>query len=250
MNQLKDTLVELLGIQGESGREAKVAVYVKSRLEAIGFAVRQDHYGNVLGEKGFGADGPTILLSAHMDTVVPFHSRRRLVWEGDVVRSSHGILGADDRAGIAIILEALEALGNAPIDGTIKVAFTREEEVGRVGSQEIDASWLEGVNTAIVADRRNTRDIVTSCWRTAFCPEELGVFWEEIAAGLGQDDWKACQGGISDALTYAERGIPSVNLSCGYNFEHTDDELLDTGAAADTCHLIVAGLRQLMGGVH
>ncbi|MEH7255683.1 hypothetical protein V7111_26615 [Neobacillus niacini] len=52
-------------------------------------------------------DGPTIFLSAHLDTVEEIVEGREILEEGSILRSSEGILGADDRVGIAAILEII-----------------------------------------------------------------------------------------------------------------------------------------------
>ncbi len=243
MKQFKHTLVELLSIQGPSGKESKVAAYLMKRLSEVQFDIRLDRYGNVLAEKRYGS-GPVIVLSAHMDTVLPFEPNRKLIWDGDILRSSSGILGADDRAGIAIILEVIRLLELNRPTGTIKLAFTRDEEVGRLGSNAISPKWLRNVDMAIVADRRNRRDIVTSCRYMDFCSEAIGAYWERIGRQVHQPDWTICQGGISDALTFAEHGIPSVNLSCGYQHEHTEFEELHWPSALDCAVLIAEGVQQ------
>lgn len=247
MNRMRNTLLDLLALPGPSGREGLVADYVTDRLAALQMRVERDAFGNVLAEMPLG-EGPTVLLSAHMDTVDAFVPGRQIVWSGETIRSSAGILGADDRAGIAIVLETLHRVRRAGLRGTIKAAFTCAEEIGRIGSRHIAPEWLEGVDTAVVADRRNRRDIVTSCWYMSFCPPETGTFWEETARRIGQPDWQVCRGGISDAVTYSEYGIPSVNLSCGYQHEHTPDEELHWPSLEDTTRLITAGLRRLMRG--
>lgn len=48
------------------------------------------------------------------------------------------------------------------------------------------------------------------------------------------DDWKTTSGGLSDAKVFAEMGIPSVNLSVGYQHEHTEFETLNYKAAYET----------------
>ncbi|MBP1154022.1 MULTISPECIES: M20/M25/M40 family metallo-hydrolase [unclassified Paenibacillus] len=244
MKPLKITLLELLNIQGVSGREQQVAAYVTERLTRHQFTVVRDRYGNVLAERRFGAldKGPVLLLSAHMDTVLPFVPGRQIVWDGDILRSSEGILGADDRAGIAIVLEVIERMESHPYYGTLKIAFTRDEERGRVGSNEIPAEWLADVDMAVVADRRNRRDIVTSCRYMSFCSDKVGEYWERVGEQIGQPDWKSCQGGISDAMTYAEHGIPSINVSCGYQHEHTEWEELHWPSVMDTVKLISEGV--------
>jgi len=246
MNRMLDTLMDLLALPGPSGREGLVARYVMDRMAELGMRARRDGFGNVLAEMTFG-EGPVVLLSAHLDTAGDFPPDRKILWSGDTIRSSAGILGADDRAGIAIVLETLHRVRHAGLRGTIKVAFTAGEEIGLVGSQHIASAWLNGIDMAVVADRRNRRDIVTSCGRMSFCPPETGAFWEETARGIGQSGWKVCQGGISDAVTYAACGIPTVNLSCGYQHEHTPDEELYWPSLEDTTRLITAGLRRVMG---
>jgi len=244
MEHLKQTLLKLLNIQGESGCEENVAVYVTNYLTDHHFTVFRDDYGNVLAERQYGAweGGPTLLLSAHMDTVLPFVHGRQVIWDGDILRSSQGILGADDRAGIAILLEVIRQIESLPYNGKLKLAFTREEEIGRVGSNAIPAQWLVDVDMAIVADRRNRRDIVTSCRYMSFCTEEVGAYWERMGERIGQPDWQCCQGGISDAVTYAEHGIASINVSCGYQNEHTDLEELHWPTVMDAAHLIKEGI--------
>lgn len=246
MNRMRTTLMDLLALPGPSGREGLVARYVMDRLAELGVRARRDAHGNVLAEMAFG-DGPVVLLSAHMDTVSDFAPGRRIMWEGDTIRSSAGILGADDRAGIAILLETMARIRLAGLRGTIKAAFTCAEEIGRIGSRLIASEWLDGIDMAVVADRRNRRDIVTSCSLMSYCPPETGAFWEETARGIGQSGWRVCRGGISDAVTYAEHGIPSVNLSCGYQHEHTPDEELYWPSLEDTTRLITAGLWRVMG---
>ncbi|NHN34310.1 M20/M25/M40 family metallo-hydrolase [Paenibacillus agricola] len=157
MKQLKKTLLELLNIQGVSGREDKVAAYVTQRLTGRDFTIEHDHFGNVLAQKHFGATshGPVLLLSAHMDTVVSFVPGRRIVWEdNDILRSSEGILGADDRAGIAILLEVIERMDRLSFNGTLKIAFTRDEERGRIGSNEIAVEQMRNMELLAEALRR------------------------------------------------------------------------------------------------
>ncbi|WP_232718535.1 M20/M25/M40 family metallo-hydrolase [Bacillus sp. FJAT-45037] len=152
--------------------------------------------------------------------------------------SSEAILGADDRAGIAIILNVLSRVSKTNFNGTLKVAFTVKEEIGCVGAREIDQDFITDVDAAIVVDRRGTRDIVTSNYNTTFCPDSYGELFENTGQLLGMGNWKMTVGGSSDARVFADYGIPSVNLSAGYLHEHTDFEVLDYRAAYETVLLI------------
>ena len=238
MERFTKRLLPLLKINGPSGRETAIRRFVEGQLKGKTDWVDVDAYGNLLAQKCYGP-GPVVLLSAHLDTVEASPPRREIIQEGHILRSSAGILGADDRAGIAVILELLDFLPRSRFKGTVKVAFTVEEEIGCLGSREIDPDFLGDVIGAIVVDRRGNRDIVTSCaGRGRFCPDQYGRIFKEAGLLAGMPDWEMTPGGMSDAYVFALMGIPSVNLSVGYHHPHTKREYLDLSAALDTLRLL------------
>lgn len=242
MKQMRKQLIELLNIHAISGEELPVRKYLQPKLKKLLDKVYVDEYGNLLGEKKVGNGmGATILLSAHMDTVKGVLADRKLQEHNGIITSDRGVLGADDRAGIAIILTVLRNLNNiSSFNGTIKVAFSREEEIGCIGSGRIDPEWYSDVDLAIVVDRRGNRDIVVGCGM-AFCSNQVGIFMENVSK-LAEMDWKCVEGGVSDAMTFAENGINSVNLSAGYMNEHTDREYVSLKDMKDTVRLIMQAL--------
>lgn len=136
-------------------------------LEAIGAAeLRLTEYGAVLATIPASAEGPTIGLLAHVDTAPGFNAsgvkpRVHRGWNGapiafpdapglllspevspylgekigdDIVTASGAtLLGADDKAGVAIIMTAARHLLSNPgiPHGKIRIAFTPDEEIGR-----------------------------------------------------------------------------------------------------------------------
>src|SRR3990170_1640702 len=60
-------LTNLLGIYSPSGKEEEIGNFLAEEMKKLGFRVRKDAIGNVIGEIGQGE--PTILLCGHMDTV-------------------------------------------------------------------------------------------------------------------------------------------------------------------------------------
>ncbi|MFM1655404.1 M20/M25/M40 family metallo-hydrolase [Brevibacillus sp. B_LB10_24] len=244
MNKLALELYDLLQIAAPSGKEERVVRYIKPRMEQILERVFLDRYGNLLGERTYKTgQGPTILLSAHMDSVAGIEPGRKVIRDQDIYYASKGILGADDRAGMAIVLAVIRNLARSSFNGKVKVAFTREEEIGRKGSQALDQAWLGDVELAIVVDRRGNRDIVTSYADVQpFCHPSVGQFFEEAGRLCGMPDWKAVRGGISDACTFASYGINSVNLSAGFQYEHTWDEFVSITSCKETVQLITTAL--------
>ena len=239
-------LEQLLSVSGESGNEGDIRAVVYEKLKPYVDYITVDRYGNLLAQKTYKTGhGPTILLNAHLDTVEAFAPGRTIVKQGAIWSSSEGILGADDRAGVAVLLEIAKWLDTSSFNGTIKFVFTVEEECGLVGARNLEEYFLWDVDAAIVVDRRGSGDIVTSCSTIQpFCDIRYGQFFEQVARDIGLTHWTCTAGRSSDTRIWAEHGIQSVNLSAGYEWEHTDDEILNTDACYGTVQLIQAVLNQ------
>ncbi|MCU1806386.1 M20/M25/M40 family metallo-hydrolase [Cytobacillus firmus] len=237
-----DQLEELLNISGESGNEGKIRKHAEKILAPLVDHLTYDSKGNILAQKRYrGGNGPTILLNAHLDTLVPFDPDRIIVKEKNIWTSSSGILGADDRAGVAVLLQMAKNLEKSSFRGTVKFILTVEEEIGLVGAQHVDEYFLWDVDAAIVLDRRGTGDIVISCGGyIPFCDDRYGQFIESTAIKAGLSNWKCTNGGSSDTRIWAAHGIQSVNLSVGYLNEHTSDEKLDVEGCYDTVKFVEA----------
>ncbi|WP_338453309.1 M20/M25/M40 family metallo-hydrolase [Niallia oryzisoli] len=235
-------LDQLLSIPGASGNEARVREFVKEKLTPIVDYITVDRNRNLLAEKNYrSGHGPTIMLNAHLDTVKEMVSNRTIIKDNGIWSSSKGILGADDRAGVAAILHIAETLSQTSFSGKVKFIFTVKEEIGLVGARNVDEYFLWGTDAAIVVERRGTGDIATSCGGyIPFCEEPYGRFIEEVAKSQGLVGWQCTAGGSSDTRIWAEHGIQSVNLSAGYNNEHTEDECLNVRACYRTVRLIQA----------
>lgn len=236
-------LEELLYIPGESSNEGRIRDVVQEKLTPFIDFITVDHHGNLLAEKTYKTGhGPTILVSAHLDTVEEIVANRHIVKENGVWSSSEGILGADDRAGVAVLLNIAETMfQSTSFSGKIKFIFTVEEEIGLIGAKKVDDYFLWGTDAAIVVDRRGKGDIVTSCGGyIPFCDKTYGEFMEQVARDAGLSGWKCTPGGSSDTKIWAQHGIQNGNLSTGYNYEHTDEECLDVLACYSTVQLIQA----------
>lgn len=138
--RLKRVFLEMVHINSPAYQEAELADFVQRELEGLGLKVSQGppipggNCGNVLGE--LPGSGRAILLSAHMDTVAPTAGIVCLEEDGVVRTDGRTILGADDKAGIAAILEALRVVVEYQLPHpTVYVLFTVAEEVGLLGAR-------------------------------------------------------------------------------------------------------------------
>ena len=243
-NFFENNVEELLQISGVSGEESFIRNHVMKKLIPLTDELSVDGYGNILAEVTIGANrmGPafTILLNSHLDVVDEIEPDREILKHGNVWTSSYGILGADDRAGLGVILHTLKQLPMIHLQSPVKVklAFTVEEEIGLCGASAVSRDFLEGVQAAIVVDRRGNSDIVTGTRGTAFCDELFGSMIALIG-NLGEEKrWEPTMGGRSDTLIWAQQGIQSVNLSVGYQNEHTSEEELNIDDAFATANLL------------
>lgn len=101
--------------------------------------------GNLYGYLPGTPDLPPLLLSAHMDTVEPSHGKQMVTdAEGRITSAGSTVLGADDCAGLASILEALTVIFENQIPHRpVEILFTAAEEPYCAGAGQFDFSKLQ-----------------------------------------------------------------------------------------------------------
>jgi len=147
--RLLDTFLELVRIDSPSSEEAAISALLAERLRLLEMDVCVDRARNVLGR--WHGTGEPLLLSAHMDTVVPGKQVKPEVIDGVVHSDGTTILGADDKSGVAVILEVLAALREEGLMPTVEVAFSVGEEAGLLGAKAMDTGWFQA-RQALVLD--------------------------------------------------------------------------------------------------
>ncbi|OLQ90595.1 peptidase [Vibrio panuliri] len=163
MTKVIDHFLAMAALSSPSYREAQVCDYIQTQLSQHGISCYQDdahlHYqaegaqcGNLIAVLPGSLTG-TIALSAHMDTVTPC-DLINIVEQGDWIKTDGtSVLGADDKAGIAVILDALIQLATNPKPHpTVVAIFTIGEEVGLKGAKMLDFSRLPPIDLAYVID--------------------------------------------------------------------------------------------------
>src|SRR5712691_2939582 len=159
-NRLYNTLIELVGIPSTSGHEEHVRSYIEQQLATLGFATSVDAMGNLIAT--LAGDGKPLLLNAHMDRVPPGLGHRPILRDGVLYSDGTTNLGADDAAGIAIILEVLTRIVQQHLPHPPIVAvFTVQEEAGLCGTTGFDASPYH-VTDGIVFDNAFEAGVVVS----------------------------------------------------------------------------------------
>jgi len=132
--------MEMVRVDSESGDEARLMAWLAPRLEEVGARAAPDAYGNLIATlPARNSEAAPILLSCHGDTVKPGKGIEPVLQDGVIRSAGNTILGADDKAGIA---EMLEALRVAPVRPPIEIAISRQEEVGLLGVKQLDFSRI------------------------------------------------------------------------------------------------------------
>ena len=141
--------LKLVSFDSESLHEGPIRDHLKQRLTELGLEVREDDAAARLGSEAgnlyarLDGAGESVLFSAHMDTVSPGRGKRAVVEDGTVRSDGTTVLGADDCAGLAAILEALTVLRERDLPHPpIELLFTVAEELYGQGSVLFDYARL------------------------------------------------------------------------------------------------------------
>lgn len=83
-----------------------------------------DRHGNLLAEKTYKTGhGTTIFLNAQLDVASELEIDRTIVKENSIWTSSKGILGADDWAGVTVLLQMAKKMENISFSGKTTSRF-------------------------------------------------------------------------------------------------------------------------------
>src|SRR3954462_5003261 len=210
--RIKNLLLELVQIDSHSRKERDVAERIKKYCEEMGARVEIDDAGQKVGGNsgnviarfaGSIPDAESIMMSAHMDTVVPGRGVKPVV-EGDIIRTDGStVLGGDDKSGCAVILETIrclqeQSIPHAPIDAV----FSSCEEVGLLGAKHLDMSKMRA-KYGIVFDSDDPGFLFTK--GPSANHFEFRIYGLESHAGVAPED------GIS-AIKIAAEAISAMKL--------------------------------------
>ncbi len=150
--RLADTFLNLVSIDSPSRHEGRVAKWLKDWFRDFpGAVVTEDgsametgsQIGNLVVRLKGNKDRPPLFFNAHMDTVEPGTGIKPVFSNGIFRSDGTTVLGGDDKAAIAILLEAANCLQENKLDfGPVEMVFTTCEEIGLLGAKALDASML------------------------------------------------------------------------------------------------------------
>lgn len=167
--RLVETFVGLAKIDSESFFEKDIQEVLVSKLKDLGCKVQVDNagkkynttaQGNVIGFFPGTIKSAPIVLSSHMDTVVPGKGVKPVVKKDKITSDGTTVLGADDKAGIAIILEVLKTLQEQKLPHPpVEAVFTLTEENGMAGAKNLDVKKIKG-REGLILDNEEVNELL------------------------------------------------------------------------------------------
>jgi tripeptide aminopeptidase len=150
----------MVAIPSESGEEQEFIQFLYDRfLYEFKATCNIDHYGNLIvkmQKKNCSGNEP-LLLAMHGDTVKPGVGIEPWLERNCIRPKGNTILGADDKASIAEVMEAIRTASAHP---PLEIVITREEEIGLKGAKNLDFAKItakqgvvmdmEGLNTVVI----------------------------------------------------------------------------------------------------
>lgn len=140
--------------------------------------------------------------------------------ESHLLNEDVACLGADDGAGLAVMLNLM---ASGVLGG---YCFTTGEEVGGVGAESVlthAEPFLKQYDFALEIDRRGTKDMVYE-QSVGECASKAFAQWLVDELGMGHE--LSNRGSYTDVATFAEVIPENVNIASGYINAHSADEQL------------------------
>lgn len=170
--QVFDNFIKISQIPRCSHDEEKISKFVYDFGVNLGYESTRDEYGNVIivkpASEGY-EDHETVILQSHLDMVCEKVEGSThdftcdpidLYVEGDILKARGTTLGADDGAGVALMLSILE--DKSLQHPKLECLFTTTEETGMDGALGLSENVLTGKNL-INLDNEEDWIIIVGC---------------------------------------------------------------------------------------
>lgn len=151
-SNIKDEFVKLIKIRSQSNYEREISNYLQKQLSHYGLhVIEDDNYenkkhgsGNLICHLEGDPTITPIMFTAHMDTIDLDGTVNPYIQDNYIYSDGMTILGADNKVGIAVLLETIKILKENDIPhGHIDFIFTVNEELGMLGAKALDHNLLK-----------------------------------------------------------------------------------------------------------
>lgn len=210
--RLINEFIELVQVDSETKNEGRIARVLHDKLAELGFNVVEDESaeqtghgaGNLICTLRGTNEADPIYFTSHMDTVVPGKGIKPSIQDGYIVSDGTTILGADDKAGIAALIEAMKVVKEQNMQhGMIQLIFTVGEESGLVGAKALDPAMIKAKYGFALDSDGPVGDIIVAA------PTQAKI--QAVVKGKTAHAGVAPEKGVS-AITIAAKAIANMPL--------------------------------------
>jgi hypothetical protein len=205
-------------------------------LTDLGWAPSIDQAGNRFVSIGTSRT----LFTCHVDTCHRTSGFQTVVYTTDgKFTTAHGAtecLGADDGAGILVLLRMIEA----GVPGTY--AFYRGEEKGGIGSGysvESNPEFYKGFDRAVAFDRGGFTDVITWQSHGVCCSDEFADALSAALCDRGMLFMPSDRGVYTDTAEMIHLVPECTNISVGYSKQHGPEEVQVWSHLDELCNAVL-----------
>ncbi|TDQ41623.1 M20/M25/M40 family metallo-hydrolase [Aureibacillus halotolerans] len=210
--RLINEFLELVQVNSETKDERGICDLLINKFSALNLHVIEDDSAKVTGH-GAGnlictlpatGEGDSLFFTSHMDTVAPGRNIQPQRTDGWITSDGTTVLGADDKAGVAAMLEAIRVLSETAVPHPqIQFVVTAGEESGLAGSRAMKREQIDAVMGFALDSDGEVGAIVTKA--PAQHKLDMRIIGKSAHAGVAPEK------GIS-AITVAAKAIAAMKL--------------------------------------
>ena len=186
--------------------------------------IGRDKAGNLHVDTRLNSSNKTLFV-AHVDTVHRKEGPNKIRKTATHWHADGAPLGADDGAGVAMLMHLLHA--GVPA----YYIFTQGEECGGIGAKHLANNWQDGLakfDRAIAFDRRGIDSVITHQGYGRCCSDVFAqALADELCADMTLMYLPDDTGVYTDTAEFVDIIPECTNISVGYYNEHSERESLD-----------------------
>ncbi|GAB3071943.1 M20/M25/M40 family metallo-hydrolase [Salinicoccus sesuvii] len=211
-DRLVNQFMDMVQIDSETGHEREMADYLLETFKNMNIEATEDDTkeetgygaGNIFVRLKGDADKTPVYFTVHMDTVAPGKNVKPSIQNDYIISDGSTILGADDKAGIAALIEAIHTLKESnTAHGDVEIVITVGEESGLVGAKAFDTNQLKSRFGYAIDSTGKVGTVVTTAPTQSRI--EVDIHGKKAHAGVAPET------GIS-AINIAARAISQMKL--------------------------------------
>jgi tripeptide aminopeptidase len=231
--RLAELFTDLCRIPSPFGHERECADRVIAELRGMGVQAEEDETGNLLARLD-GRTDRSILLCAHLDTVETDAPIEPVLVDGGWENAHDGILGADNKAAVAVMLEVARRAGIEGSPVGLELLFTVSEEDALVGAKAFDVGRLRSEFGYVFDHATPIGEIVVAS--PTYFRLEASFLGKSAHAGIRPEDGRSAV--LAAALAIAAMPLGRIDDQTTANVGSVRGGTGSTNVVPDRCRVL------------